>query len=392
MKLLALIPIPLLLAACVAVKEKEDNNIPALPTLASQIKTGMDANQAGKILSPYKPFVEFSTQDNARSIWQINQRRIDPKNKAIDANKLTLTFDDQGHVTNSALDYCLLPDLEIPQGRSPATHCYQKQLFPFDKQLTYDAIKRLLLISNYQVDHSDAASELISATGVHPVEGDADKIMFIKLTIIFSTKGDATEVVMSATFNLSEKQSKWVQAGFAGVTLPVPLPFQHTEEWIESGIVTPKFYMDFYDALANLISREYQPYQTPQPKPSFAATPAQPPATAPKLPEANSTPAAPALQGDQPIDSQTPTNPEAEPSAPSDAVPIDSATPPPDNGPNAVDEPANPDEGPIDKKQKQKKKTKSKTKGKHAPATQPEGAPQENDDFSQLGDKPIDSR
>ncbi|MFZ2452127.1 MAG: hypothetical protein WAW36_16560 [Methylovulum miyakonense] len=71
-------------------------------------------------------------------------------------------------------------------------------------------VKRLLIISNYQVDHSDAASEIISATGMHGIEGDKDQMMFIKLSIIFSAQATSTEVVMSATFSMSEKQSTWV--------------------------------------------------------------------------------------------------------------------------------------------------------------------------------------
>jgi len=89
-------------------------------------------------------------------------------------------------------------------------------------------------------------------------------MMYIKLTVIFTGKEeDVTEVIMSASFSISEKQATFVQAGFAGVTIPVPLPFHNKTEWIKSGVVTPRFYLNFYDALSSLIANKYLIYQEP---------------------------------------------------------------------------------------------------------------------------------
>lgn len=264
------------LSACVTEPPKKASGLLPLSAIAPRIKPGMSLVEVNKDLSGHQPAIQYSSADS--SIWEINERDNNPENHSINANSLMIKFNNNGAVTASASAFCFLPDQEVAFGSSPYTRCYQKHLFPFNKQITYDAIKRLLIISNYQVDHSDAASELISATGTQGVKDDKDKMMFIKLSIAFSvTQENTTEVVMSATFNVSEKQETWVQAGFAGVTLPVPLPFQKKEEWIGTGIVSPKFYLDFYDALSKLIAREYLPYtpivtHTVAPQPKAVAT------------------------------------------------------------------------------------------------------------------------
>ncbi|MDD5276837.1 MAG: hypothetical protein PHR16_12245 [Methylovulum sp.] len=248
-----------LLSSCSPVQPKKEPALPPLSTVIPLIKQGMSVADVNKALSGHQPALQYSLPDS--SIWELNERTNNLDNHSINANRLTIKFDNNGEVSEAASVFCFLPDQEVSFGSTPTTRCYQKRLFPFNKKTTYDAIKRLLIISNYQIDHSDAVSQLISATGTQNMEGDNDKMMFIKLSITFSViNGNTTEVVMSATFNISEKQETWVQAGFAGVTIPVPLPFQKKEEWIETGIVPPKFYLDFYDGLSKLIAREYLPY------------------------------------------------------------------------------------------------------------------------------------
>lgn len=259
MRNLALLLIVFIFSACTR-QETREALLPPLSALAPLIRTGMSEVDVTKTMTGHKPFLRFT--DINKDIWEFHERINDPRSNIINENKLLLRFDTQGKVSEINTSYCLIPDQEPAANKSPATRCYQKHLFPFEKKTTYDAIKRLLIVSNYQVEHSDAASEIISASGVNPIPDDPDKIMFLKVSIIFtSPKQDVTEVVMAANFSVSEKQSTWVQAGFAGVTLPVPLPFLKKEEWIETGIVTPKFYMEFYDALSRLIANEYYVYK-----------------------------------------------------------------------------------------------------------------------------------
>jgi hypothetical protein len=350
MKIKALALTALLLAACTPVETKKETGIPPLSAVTSHIRQGMGQAEVDKALAGHKPFLQFT--HNSHAVWEIVERINNPKNNSMNANRLTIEFDQDGKVAESSSIFCFLPDLEPMLGKSPETKCYQKQLYPFEKQLTYDAIKRLLIISNYQVDHSDAASEIISATGMHGIEGDKDKMMFIKLSIIFSAPAKSTEVVMSATFSMSEKQSTWVQAGFGGVTLPVPLPFQRTEEWIDSGIVTPKFYLEFYDALSKLIAREYLPYT---PITSTSNVPAKPALASPPIP-------APGNPASKPIDVYTPTSPKS------------------NNTLKAFDAELENLQGPID--------------GSTPPKNlSPKEAvvPEENDIFMELKGKPIDS-
>lgn len=264
MKLFQLLLV-VLLTACASKQIKHESNIPPLVDVIPKIKTGMNLDEVTKTLAGNKPSLKFTTTDKIRSLWEFHQRNSVERDNILEDRSAIISFDNQAKVLNATTTFCLLPDQEPPLAVSPRTSCYQKHLFPFEKQLTYNAIKRFLIISNYQVEHSDAASEIISANGTHNVEGDKDKMMFIKLTIIFTAKEDnSTEVVMSASFSVSEKQSTWIQAGFAGVTIPVPLPFQKKEEWINTGIVTPRFYLNFYDALSELIASEYLIYQEPK--------------------------------------------------------------------------------------------------------------------------------
>jgi len=265
MKSILLINMLILLTACGQMPTKKGPDIPPLSTVTPQVKAEMTMPQVVKALSGHKPTLQFSHHNN--TIWEIRERNTDAESHTMTVRNLTVTFNGGGRVTQTHSAFCTLPDQQPKNDSNPETTCYQKHVFPFEKQMTYDAIKRLLIISNYQIEHSDAGSELISGTGSQNVEGDDDKMMFIKLTMAFSeTVDNGTEVIMSATFNISEKQSKWVQAGFAGVTLPVPLPFQKTEEWIGTGLVTPKFYLSFYDALTNLIAHEFLPYNPVLPK------------------------------------------------------------------------------------------------------------------------------
>jgi len=255
MKLFILALIASVLSACNIAESKKNSNLPPLASVAGLIKPSMNITDVNKALSGHKPDRKFSRPDG--TVFEYNERVTDLKNNSINANSLAIRFDGDMKVKESLSSLCFLPDQEPPLSSSPSTRCYQKRIFPFGKEGTYDAIKRMLIISNYQIDHSDDASGIISATGMHKVEGDDEKMMFIKLSIMFTSyKSDTTDVVMSATFSTSEKQSTWVQAGFAGVTLPVPLPFQKKEEWIETGIVTPRFYLAFYDALSQLLASE----------------------------------------------------------------------------------------------------------------------------------------
>lgn len=343
------------LTACTPIETKKNETIPPLSSVASLIKPGMNMSEATKSLSGHKVFLQYSNQD--RATWEIVERTSDPNNHAMNTNRLTIQFNNSGKVTDSTSTFCFLPDIEPQLSTAPETHCYQKQLYPFEKQLTYDAIKRLLIISNYQVDHSDAASEIISATGMHGVDSDKDKMMFIKLSIIFSAHDKSTEVIMSATFSMSEKQSTWVQAGFGGITLPVPLPFQRTEEWIDSGIVTPKFYLEFYDALSKLIAREYLPYKQPVYS-AIPATPAPIP-TPPIVPSTN-----------KPVDNYI-------------AKPTTSA---PNNTIRSIDAELSTLEGPIDGNHKASNQKQNPTQNEG-----PEEIEEQQDIFSELNGKPIDS-
>lgn len=338
-----------LLAGCTPVNTVKEPALPPLSSVVPRMTEGLSFSEAEKNLSGHPTVHKFS--QGQETIWEVRERSTDTKANTINANNLLITFDGNGKVRQTLSSFCFLPDQEPPLKSTPATNCYQKHLFPFDKQTTYDAIKRLLIISHYQVDHSDAQSELISATGTQPFEGDDDKMMFIKLSIAFSkAQGQTTEVVMSASFSTSEKQSTWVQAGFGGVTLPVPLPFQSKEEWVDTGIVTPKFYLNFYDALTNLIANEYLQYHPI----AIASTPAKP-AVAVK-----------------------PVQPAAKPSVPGDTGIISMPPHPTSLMPEA--DPLDELDGPIDAEPKKKGK-----------ASKASSLPIDSDSLADIDDKPIDS-
>jgi hypothetical protein len=257
----------LLLASCATKPVKQEKTITPLREVMSNVKIGMNLNEVNDTLVGHKPKLKFTAIDSGRFLWEFNERNIVKSSNSIDNTSAIIIFNNENKVIDLNSSSCSLPDQEPKMTGSPCTKCYQKQIYYFDKELIYNAIKRFLIISNYQVEHSDAASEIITALGTHKVEGDDDKMMFIKLTVIFTAKEEKmTEVIMSASFSISEKQSNFVQAGFAGVSIPVPIPFQHKTEWINTGIVTPRFYLDFYDALSSLIASEYLAYQEPKVK------------------------------------------------------------------------------------------------------------------------------
>jgi hypothetical protein len=131
----------------------------------------------------------------------------------------------------------------------------------------------------------------------------------------------------------------------------VPLPFQSKEEWVDTGIVTPKFYLNFYDALTNLIAREYLPYT---PVISKAATPKS--------------------TANNPVQSLKPT-------LPTDNQPY-TVPPKPINPAYTFDNELDNLKGPIDASPKAKSKPTQKANLRH----------NEADNFSDLQGKPIDSQ
>lgn len=296
----------IILVSCSSAPAKRAHVPPPLKEAIAQIKVGQTLDEVKNILDGNEPDLYFTATDKNYSIWEFDERdgrqafkKVTPpsgkkakkerrpdgidemgfpigKGMAIESKRTLIVFDQYGKVKDVSVNTCLVPDVEFKQGNSPKTTCYQKRQFSFNKQITYDAIKRFLIISNYQIGHSDMGSEIISADGIQPIGNDKEKTMFIKLSIMFSQKrSDLTEVVMSATFSISQKQKALVQAGMAGVTIPIPNPFQKKEQWIKSGIATPMFYQNFYDSLSSLMSNEFLVYEAPvvRAEPVVAAPP-----------------------------------------------------------------------------------------------------------------------
>jgi hypothetical protein len=242
----------------------EDADAVSLSSIIPKIRQGMHLSEVNSLLAGRKPYLRYSQPSTNHTVLEFDER-LNTSNNALHDNRLVLSFDAQEKVKDIISSLCLLPDAEQRHNFSSISNCYEKRVFPFESRMVYDAVTQLLITSNYQIDHSDATSLIISAVGVQNIEGDNEKAMFIKLSAIFKPKQDTTEVIISASFNVTEKQKTWVQAGFAGVTLPVPLPFQEKEEWIYTGIVTPRFYLNFYDTLSALIAREFSTYAAVKP-------------------------------------------------------------------------------------------------------------------------------
>ncbi|BBL74035.1 hypothetical protein [Methylomagnum ishizawai] len=264
---LILAVLPMLPACTRQAQPNKGPTLPPLSTVAASIAPGMNLQEAEKKLSGHKPALMFTSQDGQRGVWELNERETNPRTNAIHAYRLLLQFDAQGKLQRPLLSECQFPDQETKGASStPSTLCYRRLLLPFEKPVVYDALKRLLLNSNFQIEHSELDSGIITANGMQPTK-DEDEVMYMKVSINFSPRAEnTTELVMAATFNVVEKQMVWVQIGGAGINLPMPLPFQKTEEWADTGLATPKFYMNFYDALEQLLASEFLRYQAPPPQ------------------------------------------------------------------------------------------------------------------------------
>jgi hypothetical protein len=127
--------------------------------------------------------LRYTSIDKTRFLWEFSERNTDKKSNDIENNTATIIFNSQGKVINTNSSFCFLPDQDPAIEESPNTKCYQEHIYNFEKHLVYNAIKRFLLISNYQVEHSDAASEIITALGTHSVEGNKNKLMYINWTL-----------------------------------------------------------------------------------------------------------------------------------------------------------------------------------------------------------------
>ena len=248
------------LASC----HEENTTKKELLLLAPRLSQGMSMQQVEQVLAGHKPYLRYSLTTNNDSIWEFDERHINTGSNDIYNERLWVRFDGEGKVQRTLNSACLIPEKETGHSLATRSNCYEKRRFPFDVHTLYDAVKELLIISNYQVEHSDAGSLIISAQGRQEIDNEPEKMLFIKLTAMFRAKqDDDTEVIISGSFNVSEKHPTWVQAGFGGVTLPVPLPFEGQEAWIATGVVTPQFYLNFYDTLSALIASEFLAYNPP---------------------------------------------------------------------------------------------------------------------------------
>ena len=93
MKIKALALTALLLAACTPVETKKETGIPPLSAVTSLIRPGMGQAEVDKALSGHKPFLQFT--DNGHAVWEIVERVNNPKNNSMNANRLTIEFDQE---------------------------------------------------------------------------------------------------------------------------------------------------------------------------------------------------------------------------------------------------------------------------------------------------------
>ena len=131
--------------------------------------------------------------------------------------------------------------------------CYQSRRIPFNKEITYRAIKHMLVRSNFTIEHSEVEGDLISANGIFKIDDDSGK--FVHITILYEDIGnDVTLVTAAGTYSDLEERSEIVTVGAGSITLPIPLFFRKNVAVEKSGTIRDPnvfkvIYLNIYNAL-----------------------------------------------------------------------------------------------------------------------------------------------
>jgi len=131
--------------------------------------------------------------------------------------------------------------------------CYQSRRIPFNKEITYRAIKHMLVRSNFTIEHSEVEGDLISANGIFKIDDDSGK--FIHVTILYEDIGNNVTLVTAAgTYSDLEERSEIVTVGAGSITLPIPLFFRKNVAVEKSGTIRDPnvfkvIYLNIYNAL-----------------------------------------------------------------------------------------------------------------------------------------------
>ncbi|CAK0763868.1 conserved hypothetical protein [Gammaproteobacteria bacterium] len=256
---------------------------PPFSEVIKNVKVDMNLEEVKKVLGGNLPSLKFTSADESHSWWEFNQREtVDASSTTspIEERTTILDFDNQGKLRSINASSCLFPDQEPPPEEDQGTKCYKEHVFPVNRELISKVLVRFMLASNFQIGNSERTSlEIISAHGSQSVK-DAKERVYVSLTAtIEELQKESTQIFMSASYSITEKQGGVGQIGLAGITIPIPLPFNKKEEAVDSGNVSPKYFLTFYDKFSHLLAERHLVYKEPKiapPAPVVVDKPVEP--------------------------------------------------------------------------------------------------------------------
>jgi|GEM_PF-2755617 len=257
---------------------------PPFSEVIKNVKVDMNLEEVKKVLAGNLPNLKFTSTDASHSWWEFKKREtVDPSSETspIEERTTILDFDNQGKLHSVHTFSCLFPDQEPPPEEEQGAKCYKEHIFPVGRELISKALIRFMMESNFQIGNSEraAALEIISAHGTQSIKGAKEKVYVSLTSTIEESQKDSTQVFISASYVISEKQGAVGQIGAIGITIPIPLPFNKKEETVDSGNVSPKYFLTFYDKFSRMLAERYLVYKEPKiapPAPVVVDKPTEP--------------------------------------------------------------------------------------------------------------------
>lgn len=133
--------------------------------------------------------------------------------------------------------------------------CYKHREMMYSLDELFEGLKKTLMQSKMNIVTVTKENGVITAKGDQYNE---DTITEITVSITFkSVTSNTSSVGMIASYNVMEKKANTGQVGFAGITLPIPVPLTGRYAMVGSGhIDESSWYQGFYNSLDKVLFEE----------------------------------------------------------------------------------------------------------------------------------------
>ncbi|MBV5321502.1 MAG: hypothetical protein JZU62_07440 [Sulfuricurvum sp.] len=143
----------------------------------------------------------------------------------------------------------------VPEAINQGNESYKQREVMCSLDELFEGLKKTLMQSKMNIVTVTKENGVITAKGD---QYNKDTITEITVSISFkAVNANASSVGMIASYNVMEKKANTGQIGFAGITLPIPVPLTGRYAMIGSGhIDESSWYQGFYNSLDKVLFEE----------------------------------------------------------------------------------------------------------------------------------------